>query len=197
MKRQRGRNRNKNSNNRNHNNNNHNRSMDSQGPDVKVRGNAATIYEKYTTLARDAKMGGSRVKAENLLQHAEHYLRVMNVQEAAKKLAQEAREKADAERAAKRAERGETDNENDGENSRDNNRRNHRNSRRDGGEARNKETAETPTELDVIEPVAEAPKETIQADTPEADMAEDKPVRRRKAPARKKAAAEPPVEAAE
>jgi len=82
--------------------------MDSQGPDVKVRGNASTIYEKYTTLARDAKMSGNRVKAENLLQHAEHYLRVMNVQEAAKREAQEAREKAEAERAAKRAERGET-----------------------------------------------------------------------------------------
>jgi len=75
MKRQRGRNRNKN-NNRHNNQTNYNRSMDSQGPDVKVRGNASTIYEKYTALARDAKMGGSRVKAENLLQHAEHYLRV-------------------------------------------------------------------------------------------------------------------------
>ena len=95
MKRQR-RNRNKNRN--NNNNNNFNRSMDSQGPDVKVRGNASTIFEKYTSLARDAKMSGNRVKAENLLQHAEHYLRLMNIQEAAK---QEAREKADAERAAR------------------------------------------------------------------------------------------------
>jgi hypothetical protein len=95
MKRQRGRNRNKN-NNRNNNHNNHNRSMDSQGPGVKVRGNASTIYEKYTALARDAKMGGSRVNAENLLQHAEHYLRLMNVQAAAKREAQEAREKAEA-----------------------------------------------------------------------------------------------------
>jgi len=95
--------------------------MDSQGPDVKVRGNASTIYEKYTTLARDAKMGGNRVKAENLLQHAEHYLRVMNVQEAAK-------EKAEAERAAKRAERGETEGDEDGNdhrNSRRNNRKPH------------------------------------------------------------------------
>jgi len=109
--------------------------MDSQGPDVKVRGNASTIYEKYTTLARDAKMSGNRVKAENLLQHAEHYLRVMNVQEAAKREAQEAREKAEAERAAKRAERGETQGDEDGNENR-NSRRNHRNNRRDRDENR-------------------------------------------------------------
>ena len=49
MKRQRGRNRNNKSN-----HNNSNRSLDSNGPDGKVRGNASTIYEKYTSLARDA-----------------------------------------------------------------------------------------------------------------------------------------------
>jgi len=81
VKRQRGRNRNQRNNNNNHNNN---RSLDSNGPDVKVRGTAATIYEKYTTLARDAKTSGNRVKAENYLQHAEHYLRLVNIQEAAK-----------------------------------------------------------------------------------------------------------------
>lgn len=78
-KRQRGRNRN---NNRNRQpNNNPNRSMDSNGPDVKVRGSASTIYEKYITLARDARSAGSRVKAENYLQHAEHYLRIVQEQQ--------------------------------------------------------------------------------------------------------------------
>jgi len=101
MKRQRGRNRN---NNRNNNHNNHNRAVDSNGPDVKVRGTASTIYEKYTALARDAQSSGNRVKAENLRQHAEHYLRVMNIQEAAKRAAQEEREAA-------RAARGETEGE--------------------------------------------------------------------------------------
>jgi len=195
MKRQRGRNRNKN-NNRHHNQTNYNRSMDSQGPDVKVRGNASTIYEKYTALARDAKMGGSRVKAENLLQHAEHYLRVMNVQEAAKKEAQEAREKAEAERAAKRAERGETDGDESGDT---HNRRNHRNSRRDRNDSRKPEK-EAPTELDVIEPVTDAPK--VKAKKPKADTstevsAEESADRRRKAPSRKKAPVDTPVEAAE
>jgi hypothetical protein len=54
-----------------------NRSFDSNGPDVKLRGTAAQIYEKYLTLARDANVAGDRVSAENYLQHAEHYYRVM------------------------------------------------------------------------------------------------------------------------
>ena len=54
-----------------------NRSYDSNGPDMKVRGNASTVYEKYLTLARDALTAGDPVKAENLFQHAEHYCRLM------------------------------------------------------------------------------------------------------------------------
>lgn len=60
------------------NNHNHgNRSLESNGPDVKIRGTAAQIYEKYSQFARDAQSGGDRVKYENYLQHAEHYYRVM------------------------------------------------------------------------------------------------------------------------
>ncbi|MDP3495743.1 MAG: DUF4167 domain-containing protein [Hyphomonadaceae bacterium] len=60
------------------NNHNHgNRSLESSGPDVKIRGTAAQIYEKYAQYARDAQSGGDRVKYEALLQHAEHYYRVM------------------------------------------------------------------------------------------------------------------------
>ena len=77
-KRQRGRGRKNN----NNNNNNPNRSLDSNGPDVKIRGSANTIYDKYTTLARDAASSGHRVKAENYLQHAEHYLRLLTEQQA-------------------------------------------------------------------------------------------------------------------
>jgi hypothetical protein len=54
-----------------------NRSLESNGPDVKIRGTAAQIYEKYSQFARDAQSGGDRVKYENYLQHAEHYYRVM------------------------------------------------------------------------------------------------------------------------
>lgn len=53
------------------------RSYESNGPDVKIRGTAQHIAEKYTTLARDATASGDRVMAENYLQHAEHYGRIV------------------------------------------------------------------------------------------------------------------------
>lgn len=58
---------------------------DSNGPDVRIRGNAFQVYEKYQALARDAHASGDRIAAENYLQHAEHYYRIMcliNEQEA-------------------------------------------------------------------------------------------------------------------
>jgi len=54
-----------------------NRTFDSAGPEVKIRGSAAHVYEKYLQLARDANAAGDRVSAENYLQHAEHYYRIM------------------------------------------------------------------------------------------------------------------------
>ncbi len=54
-----------------------NRPFESNGPDVKIRGTAAQIYEKYMQYARDAQSSGDRVKFENYLQHAEHYFRIM------------------------------------------------------------------------------------------------------------------------
>lgn len=82
-KRGRGRN-NNNSSNNNNNNNNHRkggnpltRTYDSSGPDVKIRGTAQHIAEKYAALARDAQSAGDRVIAENYLQHAEHYNRII------------------------------------------------------------------------------------------------------------------------
>ncbi len=57
---------------------NTNRAFDSNGPEgVKVRGAAQHVYEKYQQLARDAQTSGDRVLAENHLQHAEHYFRLM------------------------------------------------------------------------------------------------------------------------
>lgn len=58
---------------------------DSNGPDVRIRGNAFQVYDKYQALARDAQASGDRIAAENYLQHAEHYFRIMcqiNEQEA-------------------------------------------------------------------------------------------------------------------
>lgn len=54
------------------------RNYESNGPDVKVRGNAAHIAEKYLQLARDAQSSGDSVMAENYLQHAEHYFRILS-----------------------------------------------------------------------------------------------------------------------
>jgi hypothetical protein len=55
-----------------------NRAFESNGPDnVKIRGNAQHVFEKYQQLARDAMASGDRVLGENYLQHAEHYFRVL------------------------------------------------------------------------------------------------------------------------
>jgi hypothetical protein len=61
---------------------NPNRTFDSSGPEVKIRGSAAHVYEKYLQLARDANSSGDRITAENYLQHAEHYFRIMAAQQA-------------------------------------------------------------------------------------------------------------------
>jgi hypothetical protein len=53
------------------------RSYESNGPDVKVRGTAQHVAEKYLQLARDAQSSGDPVAAENYFQHAEHYYRIL------------------------------------------------------------------------------------------------------------------------
>lgn len=76
MKRQRGRNRKPGGGGGNQ--NNPNRAFESNGPEgAKVRGNAQHVYERYQQLARDAFSSGDRVLAENYLQHAEHYFRLL------------------------------------------------------------------------------------------------------------------------
>ncbi|HWA92234.1 MAG TPA: DUF4167 domain-containing protein [Rhizomicrobium sp.] len=61
---------------------NPNRTYDSNGPDIKIRGSASHVYEKYLQLARDANTQGDRVMAENYLQHAEHYFRILSAVQA-------------------------------------------------------------------------------------------------------------------
>ncbi len=53
------------------------RVFESNGPDVKIRGNPSHIAEKYVQLARDALTSGDPIAAENYYQHAEHYYRVI------------------------------------------------------------------------------------------------------------------------
>ncbi len=86
------------SNGRRGNQNNANRVYDSNGPDVKVRGTASHVYEKYQTLARDASSAGDRIAAEAYYQHAEHYYRLLMAQ-------QQQEEQRRAEMEARRAPR--------------------------------------------------------------------------------------------
>ncbi|WP_209425910.1 DUF4167 domain-containing protein [Pararhodobacter sp. SW119] len=55
-----------------------NRVFDSSGPEGKVRGTPQQIIDKYLVLARDAQLSNDRVAAENFLQHAEHYTRMLS-----------------------------------------------------------------------------------------------------------------------
>jgi hypothetical protein len=57
---------------------NRNHVFDSNGPDMRVRGTAQQLFEKYLQLGRDATSSGDRVMAESYFQHAEHYFRVLN-----------------------------------------------------------------------------------------------------------------------
>jgi hypothetical protein len=75
MKRQRGRN---NGRNKPHMPVRGNQTFDSSGPEIRIRGNAYQVLEKYLALARDASAAGDRISAENFYQHAEHYYRVIN-----------------------------------------------------------------------------------------------------------------------
>ncbi len=51
--------------------------FDSNGPDVRIRGTAHQVCEKYLTLAKDADSTGDRILSESYLQHAEHYQRII------------------------------------------------------------------------------------------------------------------------
>lgn len=57
---------------------NRNHVFDSNGPDVRLRGTAQQLFEKYLQLGRDATSAGDRVMAESYFQHAEHYFRILN-----------------------------------------------------------------------------------------------------------------------
>ncbi len=74
-----------------------NRVFESSGPAGKVRGTPQQIIEKYQALARDASLSGDRIAAENFLQHAEHYVRLLA--EAQREMEERRRaEEAEAER---------------------------------------------------------------------------------------------------
>ena len=55
---------------------NRNTTLDSNGPDVRLRGNAQQLHEKYTSLGNESSAAGERITAEAYYQYADHYFRV-------------------------------------------------------------------------------------------------------------------------
>lgn len=80
-----------------------NRTMESNGPDVKVRGTPHQICDKYLALARDANVAGDRIAYENYLQHAEHYHRIILASQPAGTSHQSQQQSDDAEDAEESA----------------------------------------------------------------------------------------------
>ena len=73
------------------------RVFESNGPDVKVRGTAQTVADKYQQLARDANSAGDHVTAESYYQHAEHYLRIIAANQPPQQQQQQQKQQAGAE----------------------------------------------------------------------------------------------------
>lgn len=146
MKRSRGRNRRSGGSNQN-NFNNPNRHFESVGPDVKIRGSAQQVLEKYQQYARDAQTSGDRILSEAYYQFAEHYLRIVAKQ-------QEARERAQQQRGSR--------------DDRDQGRRDDRDNARNDGD----DDATSEKDKDEVE-TAEASVERRDADTKKSDAGDD------------------------
>ena len=67
---------------------NRNHVFDSQGPDLRLRGTAQQLFERYLQLGRDATSSGDRVMAESYFQYAEHYFRIIGAMQAAQQQSQ-------------------------------------------------------------------------------------------------------------
>lgn len=146
---------------------NPNRALDSNGPDVRIRGTANQIYDKYSALARDAHSAGDRVKAESYQQHAEHYFRVIRANQPAP---QQNVDTADGDQPALPE---------GADNSGDERQHNERpNSDRSGGGRNNRRREEPRAEP---KPPAEASndEEPAPAESKDAEEVEEKPKRRR------------------
>ena len=62
----------------NHRNSNESFGNGSMNNSSRVTGSLSTVLEKYRNFAKDATSSGDYVGAENYLQHAEHYSRMIN-----------------------------------------------------------------------------------------------------------------------
>ena len=64
---------------RTHSNRNHSDNFNTSNNGARVRGSLSTVLEKYKNLAKDAMSSGDYIGAENYMQHAEHYARIINI----------------------------------------------------------------------------------------------------------------------
>lgn len=167
MKRQRGRGRRSNGA-----NNNPNRHFESTGPDVKIRGSAQQILDKYLQYARDAQSSGDRISAENYFQHAEHYARVLATLQPKPQPRREGAEDQEGGEAAEASEQGETP---EGEAKPNGDGRRGRRPREAAPEPAETEGADPLKVIDADEAPAEA-----EADAPAEDSGEKRKPRRRR-----------------
>lgn len=86
---------------------NRNHVFDSNGPDMRMRGTAQQLFEKYLQLGRDATGTGDRILAEAYFQHAEHYFRVVNAMTQAAQQSQSERNERHQQRLRAQQETGE------------------------------------------------------------------------------------------
>ena len=151
-----------------------NRVFDSSGPEGKVRGTPQQIIEKYQTLARDAQLSNDRVAAENFLQHAEHYTRM---------LAEAQREQAAEQEARQQQYQQNSQQNGNGGNGGGNRDYRDRDDRRDR-DFRDPGTDDQPAVVEVIE-IDSAPGDSGLVETPEArrrDAVQDEAPRRDREP---------------
>ena len=148
------------------------RSYESNGPDVKIRGTAQQVADKYTTLARDAQSSGDRVMAENYLQHAEHYNRIIAAAQAQQQQqqARDSRDDADG------------DDEQDVAEASNGNQKPQRQKRVDDGSGPQPEIKGVPAEL-ALNGGEGANGHAAEAAEPGAEEEKPKPVRRTRKPA--------------
>jgi hypothetical protein len=151
-----------------------NNNFDSNGPSVRIRGSATQVYEKYLQLARDAMAASDRVMAENLFQHAEHYLRILN---ADREESQANREQASRDQAPN----DQPSRDGNGEGARENNARQQSNNatRRPPREARQPEAASPPLAQESNAEDDRDPKDQLPQFLVRDDVREKAPPRRR------------------
>lgn len=159
-----------------------NRVFDSSGPEGKVRGTPQQIIEKYQMLARDAQLSNDRVAAENFLQHAEHYTRMLAEAQREMAAEQEARQQQYQQNSQQNGNGGNGGNGNGGGNrdfrDRDDRRdyrdRDDRRDNREGRDFRDPGTEEQPMAAEVIDLDARAGDSGL-VETPETRRREDAP----------------------